>query len=95
MTKSLLGWGAGRGAVACGPAEAAAGAQPIANHVRPIRERPTLFRRAGPMCVVGLSASVKHNVRVSGIVVQLRSHFFPHCVTEWIRIDLRLGDPLA
>ena len=84
-----VGFGAGNGCLRLG------WVQPIANHVRPIRERPTLFRRAGLMCVVELSASINHNVRVSGIVIQLRSHFFPHCVKEWIRIDLCLGDPLA
>lgn len=96
MTKGLPGWGSGRGGrlLAAGLG-GVAGVQPIANHVRPIRERPTLFRRAGLMCVVELSASINHNVRVSGIVIQLRSHFFPHCVKEWIRIDLCLGDPLA
>ena len=78
-----VGFGAGNGCLRLGW------------EVWPIRERPTLFRRAGLMCVVELSASINHNVRVSGIVIQLRSHFFPHCVKEWIRIDLCLGDPLA
>lgn len=89
-----VGFGAGGWLLAAGLG-GVAGVQPIANHVRPIRERPTLFRRAGLMCVVELSASINHNVRVSGIVIQLRSHFFPYCVKEWIRIDLCLGDPLA
>ena len=95
MTKSLPGWGSGRGIVACGWAGrcgwGVADRKPYAADKR----KADPLQRAGPMCVVELSASINHNVRVSGIVVQLRFHFFPHCVTEWIRIDLRLGDPLA
>ena len=96
MTKDLLGWGSGRGMVACGWAGrcgwGAADRKPCAADKR---KADPLLQRAGLMCVVELSASINHNVRVSGIVVQLRSHFFPHCVKEWIRIDICLGDPLA
>lgn len=63
-------------------------------HAADKREADPL-QRAGPMCVVGLSASVKHNVCVFGIVVQLRSHFFPYGVAEWISVDFCLGDPLT
>ena len=95
MTKDLPGWGSGRGIVACGWAGrygwCAADRKPCAADKR----EADPLQRVGPMCVVGLSASIKHNVCVFGIVVQLRSHFFPYGVAEWISIDFCLGDPLA
>ncbi len=94
MTKRPAGVGFGAGPLLSVWLEAAAGGQPIVNHTQPIREADPL-QKAGPMCVIGLSASVKHNVCVFGIVVQLRSHFFPYGVAEWISVDFRLGDPLA
>lgn len=95
MTKDLPGWGSGRGrCFLFGWKLRLGGAADREPHAADKREADPL-QRAGPMCVVGLSASVKHNVCVFGVVVQLHSHFFPYGVAEWISVDFRLGDPLA